>query len=72
MTDNNIIEIIQDRITAAAYAYAMETGADTYDGMLRDLLGDLRHFADAHDLDFAHEDKAAHEVYTEELLDAQR
>lgn len=39
---------------------------------LRDLLADLRHYADAKDIDFFDEDRVAHDNYGEEIHDTDR
>ena len=64
---DNTIDLIQSRIIGAVDAYGHETEAETPDAKLRDMLGDLRHYADAYGLDFGKEDRAAHQVYLEEL-----
>jgi hypothetical protein len=45
-----------------------ENGTDIK-GAVRDLLTDIRHFCDHNQLDFGKLDKAAHEVYLDELND---
>ena len=64
---NHVSAVILPRVTALLDSMADDTGADTPDAKLRDMLGDLRHYADKHGLDFAVEDASAHDVYLEEL-----
>lgn len=66
MIDDDVATRCAERMEGLLAQLGADTGADTPDALLRDALGDLRHFADRHGLDFAHEDRAAHEVYLEE------
>lgn len=67
-----LAEACVERMARLLADMAEETGADDPASMLRDALGDLRHYADAYGLDFAKEDGAAYEVYLEERKDSQR
>ncbi len=40
---------------------------DGPDALVRDLLADLRHYCDAHNIDFADEDRVGYHNYIEEL-----
>lgn len=62
---SNVPSIQADRMAATLARHYDDLGGEG--AQLRAVLCDLRHFADAHDLDFSLWDKSAHQLYRAEV-----